>query len=211
MTSNVRPVTHFVCGGLAGCAATLASQPFDVIRTRFVAQGEPKVYRSMIDAARQIVYKENVSGLYRGLLPTLIQIVPQSGFQFGFYSLFSSMWQLVIPEKHIQPEGIGALGGLVCGSAAGLCAKIVVYPLDVVKKRLQVQGFEYGHVVVGTVRQYRGFIHCTRQVVTYEGVRALYKGLGPSVLKALITTGLHFSTYEHCLLLLRRIYYSQWT
>ena len=40
---SIRPVTHFVCGGTAGCLATLASQPFDVIRTRFVAQGSPKV------------------------------------------------------------------------------------------------------------------------------------------------------------------------
>jgi len=43
LATNVRPVTHFVCGGAAGCLATLASQPFDVIRTRFVAQGYPKV------------------------------------------------------------------------------------------------------------------------------------------------------------------------
>ena len=101
----------------------------------------------------------------------------------------------------------GALGGLVCGSAAGLCAKTVVYPLDVVKKRLQIQGFEYGNVVVGTNRKYRSVFHCMRQVVAYEGVHALYKGFGPSVLKALVTTGLHFSMYEHCLLIIRRIYH----
>lgn len=44
VTVELRPLTHFACGGLAGCCATLASQPFDVIRTRFVAQGEPKVF-----------------------------------------------------------------------------------------------------------------------------------------------------------------------
>ena len=32
-----------MCGGLAACSATVAIQPLDVIRTRFVAQGEPKV------------------------------------------------------------------------------------------------------------------------------------------------------------------------
>jgi len=39
----VLPVTHFVCGGISGCAASLVIQPLDVIRTRLVAQGEPKV------------------------------------------------------------------------------------------------------------------------------------------------------------------------
>ena len=40
---QLRPLTHTVCGGLAACSATVAIQPLDVIRTRFVAQGEPKV------------------------------------------------------------------------------------------------------------------------------------------------------------------------
>ena len=33
----------FIFGGLAGMCATISCHPFDVIRTRFVAQGEPKV------------------------------------------------------------------------------------------------------------------------------------------------------------------------
>lgn len=36
-------VAYFICGGLAGCAATICVQPFDMLRTRLVAQGEPKV------------------------------------------------------------------------------------------------------------------------------------------------------------------------
>jgi solute carrier family 25 (mitochondrial thiamine pyrophosphate transporter), member 19 len=92
----------------------------------------------------------------------------------------------------------------VCGSASGVCAKIVVYPLDVIKKRLEVQGFAYGNVVVGTARQYRGFLHCLRQVVTYEGYRSLYKGLSPSILKAFVASGLHFAAYEHCIWVFRR-------
>lgn len=34
---------HFVCGGLAACSATVVCQPLDTLRTRFAAQGEPKV------------------------------------------------------------------------------------------------------------------------------------------------------------------------
>lgn len=37
------PGVHFVCGGLAACSATVACQPLDTLRTRFAAQGEPKV------------------------------------------------------------------------------------------------------------------------------------------------------------------------
>lgn len=38
-----RPMVHFVCGGIAGSLATVFSFPSDVVRTRLVAQGEPKV------------------------------------------------------------------------------------------------------------------------------------------------------------------------
>jgi solute carrier family 25 thiamine pyrophosphate transporter 19 len=38
-----RPAVHFVCGGIAGTLATVFSFPSDVVRTRFVAQGYPKV------------------------------------------------------------------------------------------------------------------------------------------------------------------------
>ncbi len=37
-------VCHFLCGSLAGCTATAVTQPLDVLRARFIAQGEPKIY-----------------------------------------------------------------------------------------------------------------------------------------------------------------------
>lgn len=40
----------FVSGALAGAAATMASYPFDLLRTTLAAQGEPPVYASMTDA-----------------------------------------------------------------------------------------------------------------------------------------------------------------
>ena len=42
----------FLSGAVAGMAATAASYPFDLLRTTLAAQGEPKVYRGMVDAAR---------------------------------------------------------------------------------------------------------------------------------------------------------------
>jgi len=46
----------------------------------------------MFDATQQIVVKEKFVGLYRGLVPTLIQIAPQTGLQFTFYSMFRRAW-----------------------------------------------------------------------------------------------------------------------
>ncbi|ELU05237.1 hypothetical protein CAPTEDRAFT_81774, partial [Capitella teleta] len=72
------------------------------------------------------------------------------------------------------------------------------YPLDVVKKRLQVQGFQKGRAGFGRMPMYKGTIHCFRVIIFEEGLPGLYKGLSPSVLKAMVSVGCHFLFYEQC-------------
>uniref|UniRef100_A0A2C9JYL7 Mitochondrial thiamine pyrophosphate carrier n=1 Tax=Biomphalaria glabrata TaxID=6526 RepID=A0A2C9JYL7_BIOGL len=195
MTTTYRPLTHTVCGGLSGCIASFIVFPLDIIRTRFVAQGEPKLYNSLTSAVVSIGRKEGPRGFYKGLSPTVIQIAPQMGFQFGLYSLFTGLWNKahgIWPTA--APESLEAL---VCGSGSGALAKLIVYPLDVIKKRLQVQGFEKARRPFGAVHQYKGLFHCLASSVRQEGVLCLYKGLCPSLLKAGFVAGLNFCIYEN--------------
>ena len=41
--TNLSPYLSYVSGALAGCAATVGSYPFDLLRTILASQGEPKV------------------------------------------------------------------------------------------------------------------------------------------------------------------------
>ena len=94
----------------------------------------------------------------------------------------------------------------MCGSASGLGAKLVVYPLDMAKKRLQVEGFSGGRgpgFGRAHPRYGRSLTGCLRTVVREEGPRALYKGLTPSLLKAVLTAASHFYVYEQCCNMLR--------
>ena len=43
METHFAPAVSFVSGAVAGAAATVASYPFDLLRTTLAAQGEPKV------------------------------------------------------------------------------------------------------------------------------------------------------------------------
>ncbi|XP_046378984.2 mitochondrial thiamine pyrophosphate carrier-like [Haliotis rufescens] len=193
LTREYRPLTHLVCGSLAGCTSTLAVQPMDVLRTRFVAQGEPKIYRSLGDACVSIWRQEGVVGFYRGLIPAMTQIGPQMGLQFGLYSLCTSIWDVTKSEDSVLPA---AVPSLVCGSGSGLLAKLIIYPLDVIKKRLQVQGFEKARESFGTFHQYKGFTDCLVKLLAAEGARGLYKGLGPSLIKAAVVAGCNFCVYD---------------
>ena len=191
---DMKPANHFLCGALAGCTATTVAQPFDVLRTRFIAQGEPRRYTSIPQALVMLIKEEGFLAMYKGLCPTLIQIGPQTGCQFGFYSVLTSFWSIVFPR--VEGTMIGPAESLVCGATAGMSAKAVVYPLDMIKKRLQVQGFETARQGFGEQRRYDGVLHCIRDVVKTEGPRGLFKGLAPSLLKSAVASGVNFCLYE---------------
>lgn len=48
LTTVYYPVTYFASGAVAASLATAASYPFDVVRTRLVGQGEPKVQKVIV-------------------------------------------------------------------------------------------------------------------------------------------------------------------
>ncbi|XP_029914047.1 mitochondrial thiamine pyrophosphate carrier [Myripristis murdjan] len=183
---------HFVCGGLAACSATVACQPLDTLRTRFAAQGEPKVYRNLRHAVSKMYRTEGALTFYRGLTPTLMAVFPYAGLQFFFYNVFKRL--LVPPPNSGKSEG--GLRSLVCGSGAGVISKTVTYPFDLFKKRLQVGGFEEARLHFGQVRRYKGLVDCVVQIAKEEGFRGYFKGLSPSILKAALSTGFTFFWYE---------------
>lgn len=183
---------HFLCGGLAACSATVVCQPLDTLRTRFAAQGEPKVYRNLRHAVFTMWRSEGGLTFYRGLSPTLIAVFPYAGLQFFFYNVFK---KLLTPPPKAGNSG-GNLRSLVCGSGAGIISKTITYPFDLFKKRLQVGGFEAARAHFGKVRSYRGLLDCVVQIAKEEGFRGFFKGLSPSLLKAALSTGFTFFWYE---------------
>ncbi|KAL8481568.1 hypothetical protein ACS0TY_027903 [Phlomoides rotata] len=199
---NISPYLSYVSGALAGCAATVGSYPFDLLRTILASQGEPKIYPNMRSAFTDILNTRGVRGLYAGLTPTLIEIVPYAGLQFGTYDTFKR-WAMAWNEyrSHYSSEvdnSVSSFQLFICGLAAGTCAKVVCHPLDVVKKRFQIEGLQrdprYGARVQHDA--YRNMNDALRQILRSEGWAGLYKGIVPSVVKAAPAGAVTFVAYE---------------
>lgn len=193
---------HFVCGGLSAGTATLTVHPVDVLRTRLAAQGEPKIYNNLREAIRTMYKTEGPFVFYKGLTPTVIAIFPYAGLQFSCYRSLKRAYDWLIPPDGKQT---GNLKNLLCGCGSGVISKTFTYPLDLIKKRLQVGGFEHARSAFGQVRSYRGLLDLTQQVLQEEGTRGFFKGLSPSLMKAALSTGFMFFWYElfcnlfHCI------------
>jgi solute carrier family 25 thiamine pyrophosphate transporter 19 len=145
-----------MCGGIAGGIATVVTYPFDLIRTRLAAQPEPKVYSGLRQAAQQIVEQEGFAGLYRGLTPAFVAVVPYMGIQFAVYESLKRYFRQreraspYLSQSHrSNVVGLDTSSGekrgnvlehLLCGCAAGSISKLSTLPLDVTKKRMQVSG-----------------------------------------------------------------------
>ncbi|XP_013398092.1 mitochondrial thiamine pyrophosphate carrier [Lingula anatina] len=200
LTTDYRPITHFMCGGLAGCISTLFCQPADVVRTRLIGQGEPKFYKTSWHAFSTLYAKEGFLAFYKGLLPAILTVFPQAALQFGFYTFFGQL----LTSKNASE--ISAMDSMTCGFCAGTCSKAVVYPLDVLKKRLQVQGFEEARKTFGEHRIYNGLCHCIKLIWKEEKLGGFYKGITPSLLKAGLSTGFSFFFYEQSCYLMRKRY-----
>jgi solute carrier family 25 (mitochondrial phosphate transporter), member 23/24/25/41 len=78
---------------------------------------------------------------------------------------------------------------LGCGAIAGTIGQTVAYPLDVIRRRMQMVGWNHADsIVTGQSKealQYNGMIDAFRKTVHHEGVGALYKGLVPNSVKVI--------------------------
>ena len=192
-------VKSFISGAVAGTAATTATYPLDLLRTRFAAQGTERVYAGLVASVRDITRNEGYAGFFRGLTAAVSQIVPSMGLFFAFYE------SLKPPLADAQlPFGSG---DAIAGTLASMLSKSIVFPLDTVRKRLQVQGPTRSKYIGGSrIPVYeRGVLNTMTTIARQEGMTGLYRGLGVSLAKAAPASAVIMWTYERTLSVMRRL------
>lgn len=198
------PYLSYLSGAVAGCAATVGSYPFDLVRTILASQGEPKVFPNMRSAIVGILKRRGLRGLYAGLSPTLVEIIPYAGLQFGSYDTFkrwTTAWNQIRYSggQASSDHSLSSFQLFICGLAAGTCAKAVCHPLDVIKKRFQVEGLQRDMRYGARVEQgaYKNMYDAFMRILQAEGWGGLYKGIVPSIVKAAPAGAVTFVAYEY--------------
>ncbi|KAJ2893940.1 mitochondrial thiamine pyrophosphate transporter, partial [Coemansia aciculifera] len=194
----------FIGGALAGAVATSATYPLDLLRTRFIAQETSnRVHTSIVGALVQIRAEEGLRGFYRGLWPACLQIMPYMGIVFTSYDVLASgyTWMRrhcgVLTSDSPVLRGLDAVQDAVIGGGAAVIGKSCVYPLDLVRKRLQVQGPQLPNFAHGAVPKYSGMANALAYIVRNEGVLALFRGLTPALIKAAPASAAVFYIYGY--------------
>lgn len=170
---------RLLAGGSAGCIACTLTYPLDLIRTRLAAQTTVRHYNGIADAFMKILTDEGVRGLYRGLKPTLIGVGPNLALNFAAYETLRNHLQGL--DHGVHPMAVD----LASGSAAAVVSATATFPIDLVRRRMQMRDAVKGDSFLGVFKR----------VLAKEGVTGLYRGILPEFAKVAPGVAITYTSY----------------
>ena len=192
-------VSHALAGSGAGAIAATIVCPLDVLKTRLqvsTLRVGGDAYASTLQSLSAIARTEGLVGLYRGLTPTIVALLPNWAV---YFTVYEGLKEFMEPAPGAQTRGSSwsspHLRHMVSAAGAGVATVLVTNPLWVVKTRLQVQHSEALRASMPTRVPYSGAFSALGRVAAEEGARGLYSGLAPS-LAGISHVVIQFPVYE---------------
>lgn len=173
---KLTPAKNFVAGLGAGvCEAIIIVAPVETVKTKCIELNMP-----FISGLRHILKTEGIAGVYQGAAATALKQGSNQGLRFMWFNEYK---RIVTNdgELHLTP-----LMGLFGGMSAGCFSTIGNNPFDVLKTRMQ------GTQAV----KYKNTFDCFRQILSQEGVGALYTGVLPRLGRVVPGQGIIFMSFE---------------
>lgn len=138
--------------------------------------------------------KSGVRSYYRGLPMGLAGMFPYSAIDlFVFENLKSYLQsrQARINRCHEEDVALSNVATGTIGAFSGAVSATIVYPTNLIRTRLQAQG------TVNHPRTYSGIWDVTVKTVAEEGLRGLFKGVTPNLLKVAPSMSISYVVYEN--------------
>lgn len=164
-------VKPFVNGGAAGMLATCVVQPIDTIKVR-IQLGEG----SAVEVTKKIIRNEGIGGFYKGLSAGLLRQATYTTTRLGTFK--------ILTKKAIAANGgkpLPLYQKALCGLTAGAIGACVGTPADLALVRMQADAT----LPPSQRRNYKNVFHALYRIIADEGVLALWKGAGPTVVRAM--------------------------
>jgi solute carrier family 25 (mitochondrial phosphate transporter), member 23/24/25/41 len=168
--SSNKTLTNFYSGSIAGMIAMTITYPLENARSRLCLQSNKNHYKNLLDVFK----KTPITHLYRGLRMSIIGFTPYNAINFTMYNEYKKFTNNII----------------ISGGLAGMTALSITYPTDLIRRRLQLQGF------TKDVPKYDGIIDCVRKIIKNDGILGLYRGLLFGYMKCVPAVAIQFWFFE---------------
>ncbi|KAB8274594.1 mitochondrial carrier domain-containing protein [Aspergillus minisclerotigenes] len=189
------PFHRFFCGSTAGAISTIFTYPLELIRIRLAFETEQNTKSSWFRICRKVYFESGGKGslfnLYQGIGPTILGILPYAGTSFVTHDLMRDQLRSPLFAAYTLERGsstrLTAVAQLCCGAIAGIVAQTVAYPIDILRRRMQVGS------VVGSRS---GIVETARRVYMERGVKGFYVGLTIGYVKMAPMVATSFYVYD---------------
>eukprot|EP00398_MALV-I-01_sp_L67-1_P000955 gene955-63_t len=174
---------------VAGDSRPALAYPFDVVKTRLAAQSKTIVYKGIWDCIHSISKEEGPPGFYRGWSMTMAYAIPSVGLNF---MVFDAAKRTFFPQLIDEKTGkLPTIPSLICGATAGFVGSAVMYPLDLVRRQMQMTGFK------GRPMIHRSNWEAFQHVYSNDnGIRGFYRGIVPELAKVVPNIAISFCVFE---------------
>ena len=191
-------IAPLIAGTFARTFAVVTISPLELFRTRLQAYhptGNRSTFRSVLNDISSLVREQGLRSLWRGLDLTLWRDVPFSGIYWTGYEYL---------RRKLRAYEVFRRGGeagffeeaFTAGCLSGMFAAFVTQPFDVSKTRRQVY----------TNGQYGGEVSSTMRLMALiwkkEGVRGLWKGVVPRILKVAPACAIMYMSFDLTMLII---------
>ena len=168
-------------GGLsAGIIGTIIGFPLDLIKTRLQTGSSTHGRPSIISVGKDIVRKEGIPALYKGVGPPLISLSILNTTTFIQYAYFREFYKASPGWDHRN-----FLAGITCAPFAGIVSTVENFT----KTQMQLDNLK-------KVKEYNGSWHCFTSLIEKHGIRVIYTGHAVNTIREMTFIGPYFFFYE---------------
>ncbi|OCH84535.1 mitochondrial tricarboxylate transporter [Obba rivulosa] len=173
MSKKEKPLHSLIAGSTAGAVEAFVTYPTEFVKTRSQFSGQRE---SPLTIVRNTIRTKGILGLYSGWNSV------KAGVRFISYDHF----------KHILADSEGRVSAprsLLAGLGAGMMEAIIaVTPSETIKTKLIDDAKSPNP-------RFRGLVHGTMSIIREEGIRGIYRGLFPVMMRQGANSAVRFTTY----------------
>lgn len=191
---------------MAACGAVTVTHSFETVKIRLQLQGElqakrdaPKLYRGVLHGMSVIYKNEGARGLLRGLNCAYVYQMTLNGCRLGFYEPIRTNLNSLLLNRSLTGAGDASTKSLqslpvniFAGATSGIVGAAAGSPFFLVKTRLQSYS---PFLPVGTQHNYKNALDGFSKIYASEGIRGLYRGVGPAMVRTGFGSSVQLPTY----------------
>lgn len=189
MADPPNPTRRFQASFLASGLAEVLTTPIDVVKVRLqvqrsntgIVRSPGATYTGMIDAFIKISKHEGPTGLFKGLVPSLLRQTSYTSLSMVLYEPIRNTFSSFSSD----PSNPGFFLRLLAGGTAGGIGIAVMNPTEVVKTKMQANQLRKL-----TMRE------VIMEVWKKEGVLGFWSGVKPNVVRTFLVNAAELGTYD---------------